>query len=1405
MGKIPDETLRLSIIVNGDPARKEMGELARSTKDLTARNKQLKAELKSLDKESDDYAKRTQQINKEINANNATIDQNYNRYKKLRSELKLTSMTTNELQSRQYALRSLMSKALPGTAQWKKLQTELSAVSLRLAQLRRETNSTESAIGRMATGINKYAGAIMAFMAAAAMYGSGLLKSVQSYSALDEAMSNARKTTGMSREEVEALNAELAKIDTRVPQNELLSIARIAGKLGIAKEDIAGFVKAADVIKIALGKDLGEDVEQTMGSIGKLVDVFKLNKEFGMEAGMMKAAASINELGKSSTANEANIVEFMRRIAGVAPSAKMSFQNMAGLGATVDSLFQSMEVAGTAMSQTIMGMYKRTDAFAAAAKMSVEDFKKLMAEDMNTALLRVLEGMGDMDMSTMTTALNDIKLDGTRCVSVLSVLAQNTETLRTQQLISNTAFEEGTSCLKEYNIMNDTTEAKTEKLKKQILEESAALGKELVPAYHQSLSVKLHIISATRTLFGWFMKSKGVIVPLVATYIAYKIAIFAAAKWEKIHAAALMLKPKAIAYCRLSMRYLTFATANQTLATKTATIATRLFSLAVKASPIGWFIGLISIAAGVVVALAMNTNKATAAQRVYNDVNKRAAEVEDEHGNNIASKAEKMNHLMRVIEDETTAEDRRIRAIKELQGLIPDGIDLINRETIASGEAAKAVAKHTEQLLLQARLKAIIAVKEDKIKEYTKQKLNNETGELSFWQETGVAIRSLGSPMISAVLRGRQSAKNRDAADKDFNKYLEEADKEQSLIETQIVAGGGVVPDPNGSEGGEGGYVPKGDGDEWSLDKDSKYSEAKLKLRQQLLDGEIATEKEYQDKLLQLEIDSLNARLATNIEKGDDKVKLQSELTEKLLDQKNKVQQQEEAAETLRIQNIQDATDKEIAEYERKKSASAGNAAALEQLELQHNRNLASIALKRATDALKIEEDQYKQGRQTMLDRHKLELQTADLTKREKVQKKIEQNNELSAYDEQYLKSALNRLKALSSEGKISFEDIKGVLQSIDLETEFLSEEDKAALLKRIKEIEKALDSATEAVEELGYSFSSKSGDILGFSSDDWDQFFENLKAGKFGLEDLYVIVQTLAEASQMAMGVYSDYDKMVTAKENIQLQKDKKNNDRKKKNLENRLNGGLMTQAQHDAEVERMDAELAIKENEIQVKQAKRQKQMSIAEAIINTAVSVTKALATLGPIAGPIFAAIMGAMGAAQIAMIAATPIAAGYEKGGLVQRSQDGKVFNANHTPKARGHIKDTAFLVSENGPEYVLPSEALKNPTAVPLINMFEAVRQKGQLRDFDFNQVMPAMTIAKGYSTGGYTATPQMPNITQSNSSEMSSAMMMDVLTKLSKQLENPIKADVSMMGRNGILEKQAEHDRKIKRSNFGKL
>ena len=355
------------------------------------------------------------------------------------------------------------------------------------------------------------------------------------------------------------------------------------------------------------------------------------------------------------------------------------------------------------------------------------------------------------------------------------------------------------------------------------------------------------------------------------------------------------------------------------------------------------------------------------------------------------------------------------------------------------------------------------------------------------------------------------------------------------------------------------------------------------------------------------------------------------------------------------------------------------------------------------------------------------------------------------------------------------------------------------------------LAAAKNAVKELGYSFTTKQGDILGFSQDDWGQFFENISSGKAGADELKMALTAAAEAADMAMTLYSGYDKMMTAKENAELKKYKKNQDTKKKQLQSRLDAGLMTEEQHTQAVEQMEAEYERKQEELQIKQAKRQKAMSLANATISMAEGIAKAIATYPWPLSLIPIAFATAIGAAQIAMISSTPITGAEEGGFPVERAQDGKRFNAHLDPDARGYIDRPTVLVGENGMEYVIPNEAMKNPTAAPIINTFEAVRRRGRLRDFDFTQTLPAMMRTTGYAAGGAISPGQAIDTinaspTVSTASEGSDPALVRLLytavVRLTERLDEPIRADVSLMGKAGLIEKQREYERMMNR---GKL
>ena len=277
---------------------------------------------------------------------------------------------------------------------------------------------------------------------------------------------------------------------------------------------------------------------------------------------------------------------------------------------------------------------------------------------------------------------------------------------------------------------------------------------------------------------------------------------------------------------------------------------------------------------------------------------------------------------------------------------------------------------------------------------------------------------------------------------------------------------------------------------------------------------------------------------------------------------------------------------------------------------------------------------------------------------------------------------------------------------------------------------------------------------------------------------------------------LWSSASEFQAAKEKKQLKDYEKANDQKKKSLEKRLNAGLITEAQYNAQVEQMDAEKDAYQEALELKQAKRQKAQKITQSIINTALGVTKTLAEWGIPWGIAPAAIMGAMGAVETALIAAQPITTGYEEGGVIStvREQDGKRFKARLSPDRRGFISGPTVLVGENGGEYVVPSDGLANPSLQPFLATMEIARRNGTLRSLNFDAIYPVAT-AIGRASGGYTAPDAGQSSVTIPAGSTGEARLAKAIETLEKRLSTPITAEVAMLGRNGIVEKTDKYNK----------
>ena len=676
--------------LDGTNAKKELEKLQKQFKDLKKLQKELSADpimnvaqLKQVDREIAGVRKELTKTKKE------TFD-----VSKVMNNLSGSTIRELEAAYRKVtAARKNMSRSDPRFKQLgvdqKKLKAEINKTNIAYKQ-------QGSTLSKLASNFSKYSGIIMAGIASFAGIAFSVKKSIDAFLSLDEKMADVMKTTGMTKDEVIELNKQLAKLDTRTSQEELLDLARVAGKLGItAESEILGFVKAADQIAVALSEDLGGNIEDSVNQLGKLTEIFGIKEDFGIEKSLLKIGSTINSLGAIGTSNEGYMVEFSKRLGGIAPMAGISIDKVIGLGATLDELGQTAQVAGTSLTDVISSMFKDTAGFADIAGMSFDDFNSLLNKDANEAFLQVLEGAKGTSggFQELANNLDALGLDGSRSIGVLGVLANNLDLVRERQSFASQEFEKGTSLTEEFNVKNNTATANLEKSKKQFLEMSVALGQKLQPAYAGVVSKASLLIKTLMAVIDVTIKYKNIIIPIVAAITTYVVAIKAAELWSKTLIFRTNLLRKAKVLYGNAVKVVTGKI-------KLAEIWQKKLNQAQKANI---WVALAAVVVGATIALV----KYLKSLNTHAQLQKEIADSIKQSNQELGEQKGELQSLLIIARDTTLALDDRKAAMDKINEISPEYLGNLTLEKLNTDGARQALVAYTAVLEQQSKIRAI--------------------------------------------------------------------------------------------------------------------------------------------------------------------------------------------------------------------------------------------------------------------------------------------------------------------------------------------------------------------------------------------------------------------------------------------------------------------------------------------------------------------------------------------------------------------------------------------------------------------------------------------------------------------------------------------------------------------------
>lgn len=875
--RLKDEELLLKIIINGDQGKKEMLSLERTIKDTSREVKNLEKQQKQLRAEGKKDTEQYKQLDAAIKQKNQTLELSKARLIELRKGMDLSKMSATDLRKEMRRLGQLRDSATPHTKAWIELDNQFKRVQKRHMELRGQQNSTGLSLKKMADKFNHYFGIIAAGAATVVGAISGIRKSIEEFTEIDDKISDVQRTTNLAREEVEGLrdSFSIKNFDTRTAEENLLSLATIAGKLGIdGSNNVEKFVKSSNSLVVALSEDLGGDVEETVREVGKLIDIFDITDEFPIDVAIQKTGSLINSLGMNSTASESRIVDFVKRTSGLSKTFGVLLPDAAGLAAVVDQIGASIETAGTTYNQIIPKMYKETETFARIGGMSYESFTHLLNTDVNEAFIRVLEGVKGNDgaLQSLVGRLGDLGVDGARVTSVITSLANNTEKLRTEQAFAREEFEKGDSILKEYNLKNENAAAGLEKARKRMKEIRVELGEKLYPAMTFSTSSMSYFLKLLSLLIDFGKKYGKELTILTAAVVAY----YTAQKIANINLASSTVLIKARVIWDKALRASTLlAAAAQAIFTGNVTRASaamRLFNQVVKLNPLVLLISLLVAAGSALIVYSRRLSAVELAQR-------KLLKVEEEAQKAIIDEKMALEEKLKIARDENRSLSDRKKAMDEIQKISPDYLGNLSLETINTEKAKRAVDEYIESLLKKARVEAA----QEKLKELAAREIelsvSGEEADANWWQKLIIGAAASASPSSAPSLASRFINNN-------FTKIREEIDTERQKLLDYINANQ-VTPKnttvPGGSSGNPDGSL--------SEDEIKERYNAKLRiiqlgeqkiteeLRRQWFARDIS-EREFRDRVQEYELAFLIAQKAAMEEAGMDTLSIQQSIND---------------------------------------------------------------------------------------------------------------------------------------------------------------------------------------------------------------------------------------------------------------------------------------------------------------------------------------------------------------------------------------------------------------------------------------------------------------------------------------------------------------------------------------------
>lgn len=706
MAKLNNDKIAVELDLKAQKAQEEIHRLTKATDALRKQNAEHRKEISRLAATEGDHSAEIKRLNETIQANTREIEANKRAMETERQKIDISRMSAAQLGKELKNLKRELNNTSKATnpKRYRELEDQIRCTEKALAEAQRSTRGFLTSL----LSLDKIATSIKGFF-----MGLGMVIMTQVIGAF-------KQLTNIIQD-FERANSKLASVlgTTIDGVSRLTDQAKYLGRTTTATaSEVTGL--QTELAKLGFTQDVIEKLTPSVLKFAKAVDT-------DLSSAAAFAGAAMRMFNKDADQAEAVMASF----AVATTKSALDFHKLEASLSTVGPVANAF---GFSLEETtaLLGQLSNAGFDASSAATATRNILLNLA-DANGDLAKALGGPVT-NLDELVNGLNKLNAEGVDLAKALELTDKRSVAAFSTFLNGSDAIlalrDSITDCTDDFNQMAATMadnatgswagfQSAVEGLILKFFDFRVALktlyewGTAVVnwlgtfvdaltpvgTAFVFVVKVVGGFISILGSVIGWFSKlftqtklGIAVINALVAAFVVYKLTVIASSAAVKGFITSLMAK-KAAMLSEISV-------------TKIATTVTNAFNTALKSNPIGLVISGVAMLATGIMSFIGASKKATAEASYLTEATNKYRTAMEKANAKATAERDRLMELRRVAMDELEAKEKRIKAINELNRIIPDYKAQLDSETGAYRENKKALDDYIISLEKKLRIEA---------------------------------------------------------------------------------------------------------------------------------------------------------------------------------------------------------------------------------------------------------------------------------------------------------------------------------------------------------------------------------------------------------------------------------------------------------------------------------------------------------------------------------------------------------------------------------------------------------------------------------------------------------------------------------------------------------------------------